>query len=242
MATDHFRLLGAAYANSRPAFESVMLTRLGRNYFSPEDPRVIELGSGTGLFSDCLHSCKLTPWLTLDSSPTLTSIHPSPRRVLATAEVIPVSDRSIDLVAAANCFHWFDFQPAVDEVVRVLRRRGVLLTCWSTIDRSSTEWLGMAEELIEKPAAQPRQRTSDRLLQSASLILLDSWYERRDRHLTVEQVVDLLLSCSWVNALSASARDERAERLRSFAHGRGGQVKALYDYRFYVWGKADVCL
>jgi SAM-dependent methyltransferase len=59
------------------------------------------------------------------------------------AEGIPVSTGSMDLVIAQSAWHWVDEERAVPEVARVLRPGGTLALVWTGIDRS-VEWVRIA--------------------------------------------------------------------------------------------------
>lgn len=48
-----------------------------------------------------------------------------------TAEDLPLEDASVDVVVAAQAFHWFDYGAALTEIYRVLRPGGQLVTVWN---------------------------------------------------------------------------------------------------------------
>jgi len=104
-----------------------------------DDPlEVCDLGAGTGLMTDVL----------LDAGHRVTAVEPAPGMVeqlrvresdrltveLGGAEEVPLPDRSVDAVVAAQAFHWFDLPRALPEMARVLRPRGRLVIVWNVRD------------------------------------------------------------------------------------------------------------
>jgi ubiquinone/menaquinone biosynthesis C-methylase UbiE len=55
------------------------------------------------------------------------------------AEEIPLPDDSVDAVVAGSAFHWFDRDPTLDEIVRVLRPPGVFGLLGNRYD-TSIDW------------------------------------------------------------------------------------------------------
>ena len=60
--------------------------------------------------------------------------------VAGTAESLPFRTGALDAVCVAQAFHWFDAEPAFDELARVLRPGGRLGIVWNGRDRS-VEWV-----------------------------------------------------------------------------------------------------
>jgi SAM-dependent methyltransferase len=66
------------------------------------------------------------------------------RSVEGTAESMPLAPGSIDLVTAAQAFHWFDVEAARAECLRVLTPRGIVALAWN--DRMGRDPLHVALE------------------------------------------------------------------------------------------------
>jgi ubiquinone/menaquinone biosynthesis C-methylase UbiE len=105
----------------------------------PEPLDVLDLGTGTG---------KLTAAL-LTAGHRVTALEPLPemRAVLAAtlpaatlivgrAEELPLGDDSGDAVVAGSAFHWFEREPTVAQIARVLRPPGVFGLLGNRFDTS----------------------------------------------------------------------------------------------------------
>jgi len=69
---------------------------------------------------------------------------PRYRSVAGTAEATTLPPQSVDLVTAAQAFHWFDIVPARRECLRVLRPQGQVALVWN--DRVPSDPLHLALE------------------------------------------------------------------------------------------------
>jgi SAM-dependent methyltransferase len=118
------------YERGRPGWPREAVELLGL----PPAATVLDLGAGTG---------KLTRLL-VSAVGRVVAVEPADamRRVLATlcpqaearpgdAQAIPLPDRSVDAVFAAEAFHWFDDDQSLVEIARVLRAGGALVLLWN---------------------------------------------------------------------------------------------------------------
>ena len=135
------------YAKFRPGYPDVML-RLLRNIVAPP-AMVADIGSGTGILTRQLldsgyelFAVEPNDRMRAEAERTL-SDHPYFRSVRGTAEATTLHDRSVDLIACAQAFHWFDRIRAKLEFCRILKGTGSVAIVWN-------EWLDEASELNRK--------------------------------------------------------------------------------------------
>ncbi|HSH75785.1 MAG TPA: class I SAM-dependent methyltransferase, partial [Longimicrobiales bacterium] len=67
--------------------------------------------------------------------------HPGFRSVSGAAERTGLPPGTLDLVVAAQAFHWFDAEAAREEFARVLRKPRRLALIWNTRDKEATAFL-----------------------------------------------------------------------------------------------------
>jgi ubiquinone/menaquinone biosynthesis C-methylase UbiE len=98
---------------------------------------VVELGAGTGKFTDRLLELRHDVLATDPSDEMLGHLrlrHPDLRVATAPAEAVPVATRSVDTVVAAQAFHWFDADAALREAARMLKPEGRIGLVWNQRD------------------------------------------------------------------------------------------------------------
>jgi SAM-dependent methyltransferase len=117
------------YERGRPGWPEAAVEELG----IPPTATVLEIGAGTG---------KLTRLLTRFARVVAVEPADAMRRILALrcpdAEILsgegrslPLTDRAVDAVLAAESFHWFHDQASLEELARVLRPGGTLALLWN---------------------------------------------------------------------------------------------------------------
>jgi ubiquinone/menaquinone biosynthesis C-methylase UbiE len=100
--------------------------------------RVLDVGCGTALAGVQLvrQGCELVG---VDiSAPMLAYARkriPDGIFTVAAAESLPFADQSFDVVTVSQAFHWFDRERATQEMLRVVRRGGLVAVFWKQIMR-----------------------------------------------------------------------------------------------------------
>lgn len=137
-----------AYDRARPSYPDAAATWLTGGA-AARGSLVLELGAGTGKLTEVL----------VRGGQELVVTEPLPdmvRRlrdrlpvspVVATAERIPMSLRSVDTVVCGQSFHWFDHDIALEEIAQVLRPGGQLSLVWNRYD-TDIPWVRRFQDLI----------------------------------------------------------------------------------------------
>ena len=142
----------AAYVASRPDYPAALFDALqGLGVLSP-DKTVADIGAGTGLLTRALlprarHVTAIEPSDEMRAAcDAQLAGHDNYRSLCGTAEHSALDDASVDLVTAAQAFHWFDIDAARQEFLRVLHPAGQVALVWN--DRVRTDPLHIAMDEV----------------------------------------------------------------------------------------------
>jgi SAM-dependent methyltransferase len=139
-----------AYARGRPSYPQEAVDLLTGELALGPDKKVLDLAAGTGKFTALLvptgaDVVAVEP--VKEMADELRAAVDGVEVLEGTAEDIPLPDGSVDAVTVAQAFHWFDYQPALAEIARVLRPGGGLAMVWNRRDES-VAWVKRMNELI----------------------------------------------------------------------------------------------
>jgi ubiquinone/menaquinone biosynthesis C-methylase UbiE len=129
-----FGKVADAYEAYRLGYTGLVWDHLARHCGLVERADVIDLGCGTGLSSLPLiergaRVVGIEPDAEMLARATA-ALGDRARFQLGRAEQLPLPDRSVDLVVAAQAAHWFEEPAASDEIMRVLRPGGHIAYIW----------------------------------------------------------------------------------------------------------------
>ncbi len=202
------------YERGRPGYPDDAVTYLVRQLGIGEGRDVLELGAGTGKFTELIvHTgaeiTTVEPVRAMRAA--LERNCPTVRVLDGTAEAIPVGDSSFDAVIAAAAFHWFDGVRALPEIHRVLRPEGTLGLIWNVRDEAS-DWSERLTEIFDRLAGEgaPRYRSGlwrEALQRSDLFGPLHHRLAYHVHHVSPDAFLDRVLSVSYV---AAASKDEGA--------------------------------
>jgi SAM-dependent methyltransferase len=165
--TQRFSLRAEDYVRYRPSYPAEVIGFLERECGLTAQSRVADIGSGTGLLSELFlrFGCEVTgvePNAAMRAAGERTLAEwPRFHSVKGRAEATTLAGGSVDLVSAAQAFHWFDPDAARTEFQRILKPGGWVALVWN--ERVPSDGFNAGyEDLVkrygpEKPRAEPSQ-------------------------------------------------------------------------------------
>lgn len=145
----------SSYAKVRPSYPVEVVETLVGLLPPTSEVRVCDLAAGTGILTRQLIAARYQ----VTAVEPVTGMSVELKRQLSrdgvtdvpvldgTAENLPLGDASVDAVTVGQAFHWFDPQPALTEIARVLRPGGVLLMVWNARNED-VDWMNQWGDLV----------------------------------------------------------------------------------------------
>jgi SAM-dependent methyltransferase len=172
------------------------------------------------------------------------------RSIDGSAEATGLDDGSVDVVVAAQAFHWFDREAVEREWRRILRPEGWVVLMWNERRLDASPFLRAYEELLLEYSSDYASVRHENVTEPVIRRLLQRDYSRHAEY--NEQVFDFdglkgrLLSSSYVPAAGHPRHEPMLAALRSLfdEHCGDGLVVVEYDTvihcgRLYDAGERD---
>jgi len=215
-----FDIVAEQYERARPEYadEAVdwLVARLGLGPGS----RVLDLAAGTGkltrqLVRRGLDVVAVEPGDEMRA--VLERVLPEVAALAGTAEAIPLPNASVDAVTAGQAFHWFEREPALAEMARVVRPGGGLALLWNAWDPADPV-LGPINALLD--AHRPPVVTEGSLVdtwRTGAFGPLEELRARQSRRMSADHLVEWAMSTSGMINASPAEREAIVAEIRRVA-------------------------
>jgi SAM-dependent methyltransferase len=171
--------------------------------------RVLDLGAGTGKLTRQLVPLAETVVAVEpddDMRAMLVRAVPGVESLAGSAEAIPLPDGSVDAITVAQAFHWFDVEPALAEMHRVLRPGGGFALLWN-------EWdMPELNEIVDRLRTWP-SRDDEGYERLKATVLFENFEEPTFRHADHVDLDIVLERVSSVSAVINAGPDDRTAAL-----------------------------
>jgi SAM-dependent methyltransferase len=157
--TERFTTRAGDYARYRPGYPAEAVALLKERCGLVPGAAAADLGSGTGILTRLLLECGARVFAVEPNdamrAAAEASLGGSPRfvSVKGSAEATTLAAGSIDLLVAAQAFHWFDGPRARAETLRILRGGGYGALLWNERPAEADAFLADYEALLHEHAA-----------------------------------------------------------------------------------------
>jgi SAM-dependent methyltransferase len=195
---------------------------------------VLDLAAGTGKLTRALVARKLKVLAVDPSTEMLAQLRttlPDLEVRDGTAEAIPLEDATVEAVTVAQAFHWFEPQPALREIHRVLRPNGGL-ALFRNLRNDDDPVQAAWEEIVRdaKTAVRDREGLDGRseIARSGLFGPLDELEDRWSQQLGVDEFVNLVASRSYVSRLPDPERERILAKVEAAAERLGEPIPFRY--------------
>ncbi|MDP9250673.1 MAG: methyltransferase domain-containing protein [Chloroflexota bacterium] len=245
------------YDRFRPGYPDELFDEIARRLELPEHPQVVDLGAGTGRAALAMaeRGWRVTAVEPGHAMLDVLRARASDAGLLvatrqASAEATGLAPGSVDLVAAAQSFHWFDQDRAVAEMARVVRPGGGVALFWNVRDEEASPFVADYHQLLEerfggadtgrylqagRPGGQERTRQAFEGL--SSFAPLEKVELRHELVMSAEEFMGMAFTASYVRALP----DDEQMRFRTDLaalladHGHAEMQALTVPYRVDLW-------
>ena len=144
------------YVRFRPSYPPALITLLRDEARIGPEAMVADVGSGTGILTAMLlqTGCRVLGVepnrLMREAAEDHVGSHPRFQSVAGSAEATGLSDASVDLVTAAQAFHWFRVNESGREFRRILQPEGTVALLWNSRRIKGNPFLNGYEHILQK--------------------------------------------------------------------------------------------
>lgn len=235
------------YVRHRPGYPPALVEYLRSACGLADGSVVADVGSGTGKLTEPLLAAGARV-LAVEPNPGMRGAaerllggRPGFRSVAGTAEATGLPSSSVDLVTAAQAFHWFDQAAARVEFARILRPGGIVALVWNEREDDASGFPAAYERCLREFSldygAVDHRRTASR--ERIAAFFAPGGFREAEfpnaQDLDLDGLRGRYLSCSYALPRGHARFDEVMAALAGiFArHQRGGRVRIDYRARVY---------
>jgi SAM-dependent methyltransferase len=258
-AMEHARSFDAwapDYDRYRPGYPGELFSRIVSNLALPVRPLVADLGAGTGRATLAM----------VELGWRVTAIEPGGAMldilraratdaglvvatVQASAEATGLDPASVDLVTAAQAFHWFDKPRAVKEMARIVRPGGGVALFWNVRDEDRSPFIADYHALLaarfgdadtgrylQAGRATGRDATRDAFASVTSFEHLELTELTHDIAMSADDFIGMAFTASYVRSLDTESQTAFGHQLSDLlARHRMTSGEFRIPYRIDLW-------
>jgi SAM-dependent methyltransferase len=236
------------YIRYRPSYPLQIVELMRREMNLNENSFVADVGSGTGIFSKLL----------LETGCTVYAVEPNEpmrrageeflqeferfRSIDGSSENTNLPDETVDLIVAAQAFHWFEREKAKEEFRRIIKPGGFVALIWNERQLASTAFLRDYEDLLLRYGTDYKEVRHDAVsTDNISPFFFGDFHETafpNVQRVDFDGLKGRLLSASYIPHSGHPRFGEMLLELKNIfdRHAEAEAVEILYDTRVF-YGK-----
>jgi ubiquinone/menaquinone biosynthesis C-methylase UbiE len=234
-----------SYARYRPGYPAAVIDILKSECGLSETSTIADVGSGTGILTELLLKngnavFAVEPNAAMRiSAERLLVAYPQFTSVDATAEETTLEDNSLDLIIAAQAFHWFDRTKTRREFARILKPKGWVVLIWNERRLDSTPFLRAYEDLLLRYGTDYQLVRHENVATKIADFFAPSGFKLKNlensQHFDFESLKGRLLSSSYTPEPDDPNFEAMLAELKKIFVGyqEGGMVTFEYETRVY---------
>ncbi|MHA1674913.1 MAG: class I SAM-dependent methyltransferase [Promethearchaeota archaeon] len=245
--TEKFTIRVENYKKFRPHYPIEVIEELITYLHKGEGLKVADIGSGTGIFTERLLEAGFDVYAVepneemRQSAEKDLSPNPNFHSIIGTAENSSLPEESIDLITAAQAFHWFSPEPTLKEFQRILKPEGLIAFLWNERDNDASLFLKEYDLLLRETC--PKYETSphisigkQEILNYIEEISLEEFHFSNFQEFDHEGFIGRVLSSSYTPLPDSPEYDSFIKKITELfnKHQEDGKVKIQYNTHLYL--------
>ena len=233
------------YARFRPGYPAEVLEILKKECGLNETSVVADIGSGTGILSELFLQngnsvVAVEPNAAMRQvAERLLDTHERFRSVNAAAEATTLETGSVDIVTAAQAFHWFDRPRAKREFARILKPAGWVVLIWNERRLDSTVFLRAYEDLLLRYGTDYEKVRHEKVTGEIAEFFSPQSFQLQTlenaQHFDFESLKGRLLSSSYAPDQDHPNFTQMLEELEDIFHANQKQGIVDFEYKTKVY-------
>jgi ubiquinone/menaquinone biosynthesis C-methylase UbiE len=242
---DRFSNRVADYVKYRPGYPLEVIGLFRNDLGLQPDSVIADIGSGTGISAE----------LFLENGNTVYGVEPNAamraaaevylkefpkfESINGTAESTTLANESIDIIIAAQAFHWFEGEKTRIEFKRILKPRGYAALIWNERQLDTTEFLREYEKLLLKFANDYQKVRHENIDELKLQAFFKSDFNKATfpnvQIFDFEGIKGRLSSSSYMPAEEDEEYEPMVNELKSLfdKHQENSKIKVFYDTNIY---------
>ncbi|MBX2886770.1 MAG: class I SAM-dependent methyltransferase [Granulosicoccus sp.] len=245
-STERFSDRVTDYLKFRPSYPSQLIDTLQSTCGLDSESVVADVGSGTGKLTELLlqRNCSVfgvEPNTEMrEAAETLLGDYRTFTSVAGDSASTGLADGSIDLITAAQAFHWFELDKTKQEFTRILKPHGRVALIWNQRDTTSSfqsEYDQMLQRHCEDYSkVNHRNITDDQLHEFLSPAKFEHFTYPYSQQFDLAGFLGRLFSSSYTPSSGSEAASELTERATELygQYATDGLVEFSYQTNLYL--------